>query len=649
MKLKGTAETFNLGDTSFRRKTLIDDYKILLPFLQETNLEYPDWNNEAQANFYEKLLTKTDLFSRNDKEDFAKRGRTLTNALVKIGLTNEKRRLSKIANNWLNHKNLSPDLIESSLGIDATNLLFTRQLLKLRIYDSNGLNYFYPFRVALELLNRYQNIPQKDFLTLIHLIQPTFDHQKVKTIIDGYESVSLNKEIFSEFLDRNFPDSEGNITADELFMSRPLDRAKFDLLFVNRKSSTVQDVYFKFVSSLLSFKASKTVKDLKILLANSADNKIKKAFGFGKSVFQKATNVYDFLDINSDNLLLAEKDSSIYDQFVLSKKDDLVCEYRDMTKRTFNLSGLLDFSNGLVNATNQDIFSIIFTDMVLAGEERYSDYEQNLSYRFYQETTITEILDLDETKVLSAIKALLGVANSSQIESVVANQKEKKLRQFISKEFPREKIVQLLPLFSTRDDDKIKEQVSEAATVPTIYEYIVAIAWFHISSEEFFLTKSLNLTLDGNMRPLSHAAGGAGDIVINYESLTLMLEVTLMNSQAQKRGEWEPVLRHSTNLTVDEYPKNVITLFIADELDDNTVNIWRAVASVPLRSSNKNEIADLVKIFPLKNKELLYMLENNFTEKGLLRAIDDSYAELAGDFNLGWRDEILGRFEEEIS
>ncbi|HBV48549.1 MAG TPA: hypothetical protein DEB54_05455 [Lactobacillus sp.] len=98
------------------------------------------------------------------------------------------------------------------------------------------------------------------------------------------------------------------------------------------------------------------------------------------------------------------------------------------------------------------------------------------------------------------------------------------------------------------------------------------------------------------------------------QTATLMLEVTLMNRQAQKRGEWEPVLRHATNLTVDEYPKNVITLFIADELDDNTVNIWRAVASVKLKASNKNEFADLVKIFPLENKELIDMLQNNSTE-----------------------------------
>lgn len=90
MKLKKSAKTFNLGDTSFRRQTLIDDYKLILPFLQENNLEYSEWNNVAQAEFYNKIMKNTNLFSRNKEEDFSKRGRTLTSALVKIGLTNKK-------------------------------------------------------------------------------------------------------------------------------------------------------------------------------------------------------------------------------------------------------------------------------------------------------------------------------------------------------------------------------------------------------------------------------------------------------------------------------------------------------------------------------------------------------------------------------
>lgn len=646
MKLTSTAETFNLGDTSFRRKTLIDDYKILLPFLQQTNLDFPDWNNEAQATFYEKILVETDLFYRNNDEDFSKRGRTLTNALVKIGLTNEKRNLSKIAINWLNGKTLAADEIEKVLGMDSNNLLFSRQLLKLRIYDSNGINYFYPFRVAIELVRRYRNIPQQDFLTLIHLIQPSFNNQKIKEVINEYQRVNRNDEIFSEFLGRLFPESATEWTADEFFSKKVLNRNEFNAMFVNRKSSAVQDVYFAFVTQLLQFKSSQTMENFTSLLRLSSNAKIKKAFGFGKSVFSKASTVQDFLNKNIDNPLLSKDNSQIYNQFILSKKDDIVREYCDMTKRTFNLSGMFDFNNGLVNATNQEVFSIIFHDMCFAGLEKYLDYEQNLAYPFYQERTITTILCLEESAILSSIKELLGVDDYSQIESVVAIQKEDKFRKFITIAFSREKIIELLLLFSTREDSKIKAEVSEFATVPTIYEYIVAIAWFYISKEDFFITKSLNLTLDGNMRPLSHAAGGSGDIVIDYEDLTLMLEVTLMNSQAQKRGEWEPVLRHATNLTVDAYPKNVITLFIADELDENTVNIWRAVASVPLRSSNKNEMADLVKIFPLENKELLHMLKNNSHEKKLLQAIDESYTELSGNFDLEWRKKIFVNAKE---
>lgn len=121
-----------------------------------------------------------------------------------------------------------------------------------------------------------------------------------------------------------------------------------------------------------------------------------------------------------------------------------------------------------------------------------------------------------------------------------------------------------------------------------------------------------------------------------------MLEVTLMNKHAQKRGEWEPVLRHATNLTIESAPKEVTTLFIADELDENTINIWRAVATVPLQSSKKNDtFAETVTIMPLKNEELLKMLQNGTDETKFLKKIKGSFNQLSTNFNMGWRNEIL--------
>ena len=134
-------------------------------------------------------------------------------------------------------------------------------------------------------------------------------------------------------------------------------------------------------------------------------------------------------------------------------------------------------------------------------------------------------------------------------------------------------------MFEDRTKDKqIKELVSPDATVPTIYEYLVGIAWYYFSGKKIDLLGSYN-------EPLIHAGGGQGDIVIYEDTRVVMLEATLMNQNSQKRGEWEPVLRHSINLKAKEEAegtgREVTTFFIADRFDANTINIWKAVASVP--------------------------------------------------------------------
>lgn len=645
MKLLSSAKTFNLGDTSFRREALMEDYNILLPLLKQVNDEYKNWNTESQGAFYIKTLNQTNLFSYNRSENSTKLGRTVTNPLVKIGLTDKKRRLSSVAINWIGGLITPMDDFEKLLGIDVNNVLFLRQLVKLRVYDSVGQNYFYPFRVALQLLIKYRNIPQQDFLTIIHLIQPTFSEQKIMEIINNYGKVTTNDIIFSEFLDNSFPEesTDTSVVIDSLLDSESINRQTFNSIFVNRKTSKSQDIYYDFIVKLLKFKKAPNSENLESLLQASTNGKIKKAFGFRKSVFIRKANVTEFYDENSDNALLSNNNRDIYDQFVLSKKDDLLKEYRDMTKRTFNLTGIIDFSNGLVNATNQEILEPIFNNISIAGAGQYTDYEQNLSFTFYQDIPLSDILHLDIDIIFNRLKEVLNVTDKSKVLTAVVTQKENKFRSLISQKFPKDKIMEILPLFSERNDSEIHKLVSEYATIPTIFEYIVGIAWYHISNENFSISKSLNLTLDGNMLPLSHAVGGAGDIVIDYKNMTLMIEVTLMNAQAQKRGEWEPVLRHATNLTVSRSPKNVTTLFIADKLDDNTINIWRAVASVPMKATNNNEFTSLVKIFPMTNNELLKVLDQCIDEQKLLKDIDSSYNVSSESFDLSWRDKILNK------
>lgn len=52
MKLQNRDSVMNLGDTSFRRKNLLDDYKIMLQGITE-QLEEWDTKNSSQMTFYQ--------------------------------------------------------------------------------------------------------------------------------------------------------------------------------------------------------------------------------------------------------------------------------------------------------------------------------------------------------------------------------------------------------------------------------------------------------------------------------------------------------------------------------------------------------------------------------------------------------------------
>ena len=152
--------------------------------------------------------------------------------------------------------------------------------------------------------------------------------------------------------------------------------------------------------------------------------------------------------------------------------------------------------------------------------------------------------------------------------------------------------------------------------------------------------------MSANFEPLLHAGGGQGDIVIYDEDNVVMLEATLMNANSQKRGEWEPVLRHSINLKIDEEisetGRNVTSFFIADEFDCNTINIWKAVASVPLQSSvDKTKFTDNVVIMPISSDELINLMDKSKQYDEIICRVHDLFEVDKTKFDINWRDKFM--------
>lgn len=251
------------------------------------------------------------------------------------------------------------------------------------------------------------------------------------------------------------------------------------------------------------------------------------------------------------------------------------------------------------------------------------------------------------SQIINQIKSIYKETDIENIPDIIAEKRNEEFRKFIFEKYPIEKIKDILLLFSDRsNDNKIKETVSTDASVPTIFEYIIGIAWFYFSGCRIDLLKSFNLTLSANFEPLMHAGGGQGDIVIYEKDKVVMLEVTLMNANSQKRGEWEPVLRHSANLKIEEesngLKREVTTFFIADEFDYNTINIWKAVSSVSLQSSNdKSKFTSNVIIMPVSTSELSVLIDKSDKYDEIIGTVRALFENNRIDFDINWRKKFI--------
>ena len=665
MKLQNKDSVMNLGDTSFRRKNLLDDYKIMLQGITE-QLEEWSTKNSSQMTFYQYVAKsglindtfygdyysfisdkfKESIFEKykNKKEvtdykslvkyfilEQKKRGRTYTNALVKIGLVDEKRKITAVGEALLDGDTKQDD-IEKLFNLSADNIIFLRQLLKLKVYESEGENYIYPFRMGIYLLSKFDDIPQKEFCTILSLIRAGKTDEEYREILDKYKLVKSKNMSFGQYVSRYIQEENLEIKFEEKYR---ISKEKFEKYFLNRKSKDKIEDYFEFYEISLDFFENRNLEIYKKLEKISKKDSIKKAFGYNKVPFKFCKTLKEFFEENKETMFEAknieEFNKLFYELFRDSKNYDLIFEYNDMTIRTFNLSGLISFENGLVNLSykwlSKNIFSEIIGMKKLNNEVVKDNFHKNISF--------SEIFDLSEERIESFIEKLRkenNIPKEISIFEYFSNKIDKDFEKKLEERFSNDKVCSILNLFKNREnDEKISKEVTDNAKIPTIFEYMLAIAWHRISNKEFNLKKSLKLSLDGDGFPLSHAPGGDGDIIAEYSDFDVMLEATLMDKNTQKRGELEPVIRHATNLTIKnmEENKKTYTFFVANELDMNVINIFRATSQIQLQSTqNREKYTNGIKIYSLTIDKIVYLLENNINYKYFLNRVFENYSKI---------------------
>lgn len=696
-------QVFNLMDTNGRRSDVINAIQSYISVLKEVTVNSNDkWGNMpkslSQYKFFKKaLMLSPDVFERHtpfDKlegeinkhnnlkkaitennmnyilssaeeyEDIYKkfdsgiedRARHLTSNLVKLGFADEKRNISDAGELLINPSKIDKDELEELLPIDETNLIYLRQLLKLRIFSNDRERFYSPFAMALYMLLTRNRVSENVFFeivqgcspySVIHDLESYLDAYKEGDIVDNYK-VEIPTEIINE--------------------NNKINRELFEKTFTNKKSTRQVDKYWNFYEALISFYTEKTQVALDSLLDVYEENKdtLCKAFGRGHNIFnnrkgnrpspEKFLKLHTKIFTNNINVYL-------YKEFAKSKQIDQIKEYSDTTKRVFKATGIISFDNGYAELANKELCYCIFDSDYLKNKcfgniteeldgyyETYEDYEEGTGSYFCKVSSLSKIFDYskdDILKRLNEISEKFGGESVANIPDLIVANRKKEFCAFINKNYPAEKVKTILGMFSDRTKDKqIKELVSPDASVPTIYEYIVGIAWYYFSGQKIDLLKSYNLTLSADFEPLVHAGGGQGDIVDYEEDKVIMLEATLMNTNSQKRGEWEPVLRHSVNLKVEEdengLGRDVTTFFIADNFDTNTINIWKAIASVPMQSSiDRNKFTDNVIIMPIDSNELALLMDRNSEYNAIIKKIRLLFEEDKVKFDMNWRKRFI--------
>ena len=590
------------------------------------------------------LLTHPDLEELFD-EGIEDRARHYTSTLVKLGFVDKDRTdLTEVGKSVL-YSSVNRDPLERMMPISPINLLYLRQLFKLKIFDDTGRRYYSPFCLAVYILLKKDRISSGDFEEIIQGLSPYSNIPDIDDFVDRYSVGDLLQ----------------NFNISHEFGEDQIDFETFKKYFKNQKSAIVIEKYYEFYQAFYVMTNNRNQASLDALLTVYEENRnfITKAFGFGRNLFNirygERPEIENFIE-SYEEYFDGNINNILFGKFEKSKQMDTIREYSDTTMRIFKASGIISFDSGFVELINKDFYKHIFLiekikDLIFGTWEdnSYEQYENRLDSYYSKNISLADSFSYAENDIENIEDNIKAAFNNSDIEAIskaLSDKRRKTFEEFIETNYPKDEVKQLLTMFSDRRKDSvIKSLVCQDATVPTIYEYIVGIAWYYFSNKKIDLLSSLNLTLSANFEPLVHAGGGQGDIVIYETDKVVMLEATLMNASSQKRGEWEPVLRHSVNLKVDEESKEtgrkVITFFIADEFDFNTINIWKAVASVPLQSSvDKNKFTNNVAIMPISNKELSYLVDKESEYDSIIENVLGLF-KVDSNFNFQWREDFM--------
>lgn len=637
-----------IGTTSFRTAKLnlkIEEQLLLLEKFYNSIVKEDkwDWNKDIQERYYD-YLKKFNFLSGNAKYK-AKDAREKTSGLYDIGLVTDDRIITSVGEDLLELTKDSDFGKNNIFNIDKDAYIYLKQLLKTSI--KVGDKVIRPLIVTIKSLMDLSSLSYDEFKYFIPLIKDYKSYElMIKNIVLYREnSIRVEDVIFNQLiLMDNYK------KAYKIFLENTITEDLFCLIGMNRKSKQYDKSYYRLYKNIKSIYLGKGQNYIELLESarniNQSPGKLWSNLIFKKSdkrfVKKQGRNSLNegcpFCKCSNEN----ELKKVFFKYLHVYKAMSTLSDYFDLNRRYFNLAEILIIEDNriVLDIIPRHYFKLTINDLFIDAFKVNKDLSNSIKF-----SNISEAFNFDQSILYKSLSNELNIKinNAKQVKNFISNERLYRFNKLIDSKFTDSKLIELLKAFKKRDDKKIEDLVTDEATIPTIFEYVVGIIWYKISNRQGDILNYMKLSLEANLLPKTHAGGGSADIVYEYESCefypkhSLLIEVTLSDGSTQRRMEMEPVSRHLGDHRI-KYSNNFdYSLFISTYLDKNVVSDFRYRKIMPYTKDEETIIG--MKIISLDTDSLKKIIHNNYKYEDLY-VMFDKYHNLPIETK-NWHDKLI--------
>lgn len=629
---------WSLGTTSFRmvefNRKIEEQLRLLNDFWSLPQYSNENWsaNNSIQVAYYE-FIKEQGFIEDREAPRKDKDAREKTSGLVDLGLINDERRLTSAGQALLAVAQSGNFEDNNLLQIPADSFIYFKQLLKLSCpFDGAPVR---PYVVLAYMLAELGQISKEEFTYLLPL---AINRNKTDMIINYIREIRNGNATIDEAITSVLSEMDNYIEAKRLLLEVDIvNEAIIQEIGMNRKSRAYDKPYFNLYCTLTAFKNAPTDDNARFLF-NTVKSISGKASTYWKQYLfnTSLTSVVErdgASTVNQVDLFRVDNEEELRKEFFrllhLFKAKSLLDDYYDLNKRYFKTSDTVLFRDDVVK------FDIIPNCYFSLVKYALLDIAFTEATNLYSNTNLVDIgtnFDVQQEQLFEKAEELYGVQvrNLYDIQGFVDRERYARLDQMIDEKFTDEILVNLMTHFENRNDNEIQNLVTNNADVPTIFEYVLAIAWYKISGRQGKVLEYMNLSLDADLLPISHATGGHEDITYKYEATdnypahTLLIEATLANSTNQRRMEMEPVSRHLGDYLLN-HTEEAYCVFATTFLHVNVVADFRGRKFMPYYSSDGTRSVNGMKIIPCNAEEIKTIIQRGITYAQLYRIFEEAH------------------------